>query len=111
MSYSPWGKIDSVTKIVNGISFVSTPSHGGLRVSLKALNDYACDAEYLKNHAIPMGYYLFFEEDCNAPLALFDMPRVLDKYAKLQGLDADKLFEDFKKSVKRWHSDYFEPQF
>lgn len=107
MSYSPWGKIDLVTPIVRGISFVGTPGHGGLRVTDKALNEYALDKEYLLKNAIPMGQYFFFEEDCDAPLALFDMPRVLREYAKKTGRDENIMFDTLKKSVLTWHSDYF----
>lgn len=108
MSYSPWGKIDTVSSIVRGISIVGTPSHGGLRVSRAALNKYAVDAEYLLKHAIPMGTYLFFEEDCDMPLALFDMPEVLRLYCAMRGQDEAKVFESFKTSVKHWHADYFD---
>lgn len=88
---------------------MSTPGHGGLRVSPKALKEYACDWEYLEKHAIKQGAYLFFEEDCDTPLALFDMPRVLKRYAELgKHMTPDELFNTCKSIVQRWHPDYFD---
>lgn len=108
MSYSPWGKIDNVLSIMRGVSIVGTPSHGGLRITRKALQAYAVDAEDLTKHAIPMGDYMFFEEDCDMPLALFDMPLVLRKYAELINQNERTMFESYKASVKHWHAYYFE---
>lgn len=104
---SPWGRIDYVTKYMRGVSFVSTPSHGGFRVTLKALREYSIDFEYLLSKAIVIGNYAYFEEDCNAQLYLFDSPVVLKKLAEMSGQDADKLFNNCKESVEYWHKDYF----
>ena len=31
--HTPWGKADSQTRIASGITFYSTPSHGGIKLS------------------------------------------------------------------------------
>jgi len=105
---SPWGEIDHVYKYAPGVSFVSTPGHGGMRVTLKALKEYACDFEYLYKKAIKLGNYLYFEEDCDFPLFLFDCPRILKAYAAKHGANEDEVFNTMKSSVKHWHPDYFD---
>jgi hypothetical protein len=80
---TPWGKSDSTEKIVRGVSWVSTPSHGGLAVSIHSasflLSKAACD------HASdPKKSYLFFEEDCNYAIAFYEHPewkRALDQHS------------------------------
>lgn len=109
MSYSPWGKIDNVKTIMQGVSVVNTPGHGGIRISERVLKKYAMDYEYLVDKAaIRQGNYLFFEEDCAAPLLLFDCVGILIEYAKVMGHeDPEKLFQVCKSSVHCWYPDYF----
>lgn len=109
MSYSPWGKIDNVEKIVNGVTRVYTPSHGGIRITEKALREYACDYDFLiKRGAIKLGEYYFFEEDCAMALMLFDCPRILQVYARKFTLKKDEvIFQQCKGSVMYWYPDYF----
>ncbi len=108
MSYSPWGKIDLVSKYIRGVSFVSTPSHGGFRVSLNVLKTNAISLEYLLSKAIVIQNYAFFEEDCLAQLFLADCPSILKLVADKQGKDAQGLLDDCMSSVKHWYPDYFE---
>ena len=63
MIYTPWGNADSVKPILNGVVSVSTPSHGGLRVTHKAFNDLAMDKSYLDKVAIKDSKYYWFEDD------------------------------------------------
>ena len=77
---TPWGKSDQVTKIENGVSWVSTPSHGGLMISAGA------SQKYLTPKALAFGErygaYIAFEEDCAYAVAFFQNPqwkRFLDK--------------------------------
>jgi len=108
MSYSPWGTIQSVEHITRGVSFVHTAGHGGIRITDKALKEYACDYDYLfKNKALQMGSYLFFEEDCDAQVLLFDCPRLLKLWCQLNNRDENVAFEQLKNHVKNWHPDYF----
>jgi Domain of unknown function (DUF7007) len=79
---TPWGKADQVTKIEPGVSWVSTPSHGGLMIA----NGTA--AKYLTPKAIEFGErygsYVAFEEDCAYAIAFFQNPnwkRFLDKHS------------------------------
>jgi hypothetical protein len=107
MSYSPWGKIDGIERIRRGVTRVYTPSHGGMRVTKAVLNEYSISKEYLLTKGIALGQYIFFEEDCDMALFLFDTPQVLREYAKVMGIDENELFDSCKKSVNHWHKEYF----
>lgn len=117
MIYTPWGKADSVKPILNGVVSVSTPSHGGLRVTHKAFNDLAMDKSYLDKVAIKDSKYYWFEEDCAASLFLFDAPSVIKPWVKacfrLDGDDtvidekAESVFQSCKKITEYFYKDYF----
>ena len=59
-NYSPWGKIDNVTKVCRGIAWVGTPSHGGVRVSEGMA---AKMPDYMRNIGEHSHGYWWFEED------------------------------------------------
>jgi len=82
-SYSPWGPVQDRTPIVDGVSWVSTASHGGLMVTRKAAS------KYLSQRAIEVAFpgggetasYVCFEEDCSYAVAFYERPewkRILD---------------------------------
>lgn len=57
---SPWGRIQDVRKIADGISWISTAGHGGFRLSKTR---YEQMPEYLR--ACSFTRDQFFEEDCS----------------------------------------------
>lgn len=75
---SPWGIIDNVDYIADGIDFVSTPSHGGLRLSKDAITLLS---EHARGSSKKVGEYYFFEEDCDWALVAFELPHLFrDSY-------------------------------
>lgn len=70
---SPWGQVDHVTKIQEGVYFVSTPGHGGFMVAKSVPLSDAAKAE-----ADEFGGYLCFEEDCLASIVVQEL-NVQDK--------------------------------
>lgn len=109
MSNSPWGKIDAVTNYCRGLSFVSTPGHGGFRVTDKLLRKHAIDADsIIAMGAITIGQYHFFEEDCAYALLLSDCPALLKKVAEQRGRAPQQLLDSAMASVRRWFPQYFE---
>jgi len=83
---TPWGRSDSIRKIQFGVSWVGTPSHGGLAISKgqasKLLSEKALSR--LPGHIVceQYGDYFFFEEDCAYAIAFLEHPewkRYLDK--------------------------------
>ena len=104
--HSPWGSIDGMRWIANGIYSVSTPSHGGIMVH-KSVAD-----KVLSKEAREVGFesepFICFEEDCDAPVAIREL---LDK-----GLMKAPVNDHFKEgeysecindSIKRWNPDYW----
>ena len=69
---TPWGAIDLETSIAPGITFVSTPSHGGFRLT-PGRNMYVplIVRERTFNHLGLKGWY---EEDCDAALVVVFFP-------------------------------------
>lgn len=86
---SPWGKIDHVTEIAEGVWFVSTPGHGGFKLSRKRQN------EMPKTLKREKGWY---EEDCEADLVVLGLQR----FFKSENVDRAH------KSVKNWFPDEYE---
>lgn len=68
---SPWGQIDRVEKLIRGVAFVSTPGHGGIRVS-KGVADARLSLE-AREEAIYQNDYYWFEEDCQYAIPLFEL--------------------------------------
>lgn len=131
---TPWGKSDHITKIETGVSWVSTPSHGGLAIALGAAQ------KYLTPKAIEFGErygaYVCFEEDCAYAIAFFHNPawkRFLDQHSlaeweaysvlpeylqkakaeavpKLRAEVAktdDQIREDMRAIVESWYPEFF----
>ena len=74
-AYSPWGEVQHTTPYMRGLAFVSTASHGGMRVSKSLCEKYPFLVEvnqFSGYGGFHYGYY-FFEEDCEyaAPALLF----------------------------------------
>lgn len=105
---TPWGIADyeknlsgtykGQTVSLSDILQVSTPSHGGIGMSVEAGSEIL--SEYAKEHAYKQSGYYWFEEDCDwcLPIIEFDkaMPNVI----------ASQIVEDAKTTAKDWHSEY-----
>jgi hypothetical protein len=65
MKNTPWGIPDTINKIIEGLYFVSTPSHGGYMVekslAKKLLPATSIDSGFLGQ---AWGNYYCYEEDC-----------------------------------------------
>lgn len=69
---TPWGKSDSITKIQRGVSWVGTPSHGGLAITQKRAVSLLSPEAVAQGEAY--GAYLFFEEDDAYAIAFYEHP-------------------------------------
>ena len=81
--FSPWGQMDEVIFVLPGIDLVSTPSHGGARVTREAAMLLSPEARKCGFHE---GGYLWFEEDCCEQVVLREL---MDK--KLWTPPADRI--------------------
>lgn len=96
---TPWGKSDSKITLTRGISFVTTPGHGGFAVTPSAALTYLSTAAVAR--ATKYDSYYFFEEDCDAFIVLFELPASM--LEKLGGIQTE---EQIIKALSRWHADY-----
>lgn len=74
---TPWGKADSAEKIAEGITFYSTPSHGGVKLSPERLASMPAMLREIKPFAGP-GWY---EEDCDYSLVVLAFPECFEPAA------------------------------
>lgn len=68
----PWGSIQNTEHFERGISFVSTASHGGLRISRKYADDHL--SKLAIQFATSMDdNYLWYEEDCDYAIPMYEL--------------------------------------
>jgi hypothetical protein len=95
---TPWGKSDEAIKIAHGLTWVSTPSHGGFLVSDGYARKHLSPVALLKGERF--GNYYAYEEDCNAAIILYEVPQA---HAQLfPDGDLKHLYD----SLSRWNADY-----
>ena len=103
--FSPWGQIDEEVFIIPGIDLVSTPSHGGARVTREAVMLLSPEA---RKCGFRDGGYVWFEEDCCEQVVLREL---MDK--KLWMPPADRIkdpaaYEDtINRVIQAYHPDYW----
>ena len=90
--HSPWGTVDYGKRFAEGVFFVSSPSHGGFKLSA-ALN-LLIPAAFRRDG----GWY---EEDCDAAIPMFFMPTLFkpDEVARA------------RESLRNWHWREWEAHF
>jgi hypothetical protein len=96
---TPWGKSDSKITLARGVSWVSTPSHGGFMISKRFANLYFSAAAVKRGQEY--GGYLAYEEDCDATIILFETRAFDDQLGITRNMDAERL-----QGLSRWHADY-----
>ena len=96
---TPWGTSDSKTTLARGISFVTTPSHGGFMISVRQARKLLSNAAL--NRGERYGSYLAYEEDCDAFIPLLELP--VSMLEKLGGIQTE---EKLISSLSAWHADY-----
>lgn len=97
-SRTPWGTADHVTDIAPGITSVSTPGHGGVKLSPA------------RNAVIPPAYRErsgWYEEDCEANIPVLHFA---DEFAAQPHMKttADQLRASADQSIKTWFPDKWE---
>lgn len=92
---TPWGRSDSKTTYLRGVSFVSTPGHGGFAITPSAALKYLSTSAV--SRALKYGSYYFFEEDCDAYLVHFEIAQT-----RAAGLSDETILM----ALSQWHADY-----
>ena len=88
-SRTPWGKVDSVSEIAEGIFSVGTPGHGGLKLSRKKNSQMP---SFMRNDG---GWY---EEDCEWSKVALVFSKAFTKESVLQA----------HKSCRDWFPDEYQ---
>lgn len=73
-SPTPWGLVDTVTYVADGITFVSTPSHGGFHLSPERLRLVPKEWLAVRRGETEATSSPWFEEDCDANMVVLTYP-------------------------------------
>lgn len=103
---SPWGEIDNLEFICEGVYSVSTASHGGIMFAKDVVDNI------LSSEAQKIGFwedsYLCFEEDCDATVALREL---IDKHLFKPPVDdyfpEGKYEQVINESIKEYYPEYW----
>ena len=105
---TPWGKADTEYPIERGVTWYSTPGHGGLSVAkgvaMRRLSPHARELGEL------WGNSYWYEEDVAWNLAFYENPDWQDKLKSLSG-GSKRTKEQMEDSIKRYYPQYFEEEF
>jgi hypothetical protein len=82
--HSPWGAVDHGEQFADGVFFVSTPSHGGFKLS--PANNAEIPAAFRRDDC-------WYEEDCDFAIPIFLLPA----HFKPEEV------ENARKSLLTWH--------
>jgi hypothetical protein len=85
-----------------GISIVSTPSHGGVRIAEQYARKNLSEAA--RKRAIRQGTYFFFEEDCDFFIPFWELPHLWPK--AFPSMDAQTAKALLLRSLSDWNAQY-----
>lgn len=88
-NYSPWGRIDNIKILIEGVEDVSTPSHGGIKLNRKYNNKIP------KEFRTAGGYY---EEDAEWSIVCTYIPEAFSESARIIAKD----------TLKNWFPEVYE---
>lgn len=101
---TPWGVSDYSKVICRGAISYSTGSHGGLCVSSTLASKMS---RYCLRQALRFGNGYWYEEDCDEPMALYDLCKNVPGFEqKMKQAFPNMTVEKLEESVKRWHPGY-----
>jgi hypothetical protein len=106
---TPWGAAQAGYQLARGVMLYSTAGHGGIRVTRKWAKDNLSGAAI--NLADTQGGYLWFEEDCQINLVLFEHPELWTKLFTTQNKDPEEIRETARKSIAAYYPVYFYDEF
>lgn len=95
---TPWGAVQHSKIIKRGVSIVSTTSHGGMRISKGFAEKNLSTAAI--NRATVLGNYLFYEEDCDMAIPVFELEDIQED------VFGENARQQLLKSLSMWNLDY-----
>ena len=101
---TPWGQAQEVYRIDKGVTWYSTPSHGGLGVARGVAKKYL--SPQARDLAMKWGGTLWYEEDCDWAIPFYEVPKWEDVMAKMGW--AKKTSESYKHDlIEKYNPEYF----
>jgi len=100
---TPWGISDNSRQFEAGIGEVSTPSHGGIYVSLKYADNLS---EAAKKKGINQGGYLFYEEDCDWMIPAWEFLHLLPLFFKHSRTPPSEWSNELLEGLSYWNLSY-----
>jgi hypothetical protein len=101
---TPWGKSDSKQTVRRGLSFVTTPSHGGFMVAKGYAYKHFSPEAIVRGKAY--GGYLAYEEDCDASIVLWEAYDTFLSLPVTEWTINVPTKESLIKSLSHWHADF-----
>jgi hypothetical protein len=95
--FTPWSNSDYEKHFERGLTWVSTPSHGGFMVGRAYARKHLSPAAIAAG--MPFGQYICFEEDCLAAIVLYELPATREGFSNVT--DSDLL-----ETISRWNPEY-----
>lgn len=103
--FTPWGMSDSQVKLMDGVYWTGTPSHGGLMVGSAVAKKHLSD--YTISQAQACGTFLAFEEDCAWNLPAFEWAELRDAMDNSGNFLSPCDITKIATTIARWYPDYF----
>ena len=104
--YSPWGEIQHCEELCPGVYQVSTASHGGVMAKLSVASKLFSTT--VRQYSFVEGGYLYFEEDCEAPVAIRElMDKGLCKAPVNQYYSPGEYETAIDRSIQRYQPEYW----
>lgn len=104
MTYSPWGSIDRTEHLGPGVSSVSTPRHGGIRVSEETAR------AKLSRHALAKGIhergFYWFEEDCDWAIVAWELEDLRPQFFAHCSTPPEDWESDLRATITSWNLAY-----
>lgn len=104
---TPWGPAQNIEKIGDGVTFVSTASHGGVRVVGKATEKLSKAA---KKVAIctrgPKGDNYWFEEDCKWVVAAWEFEDLRNDFNQQVDVGPEQFTHYLRTQLGAWNLEY-----
>jgi hypothetical protein len=90
---SPWGEVDHHTVIAEGIVFVGTSSHGGIKLSPQRMADFPAELLGDDDGFLNQRQRGWFEEDCDATLVVLAFPKEFEIRQVRSALESAKCWQ------------------
>ncbi len=101
-----WGRSQTVDKILPGVYYVTTASHGGLMIGAKIAQSLISPLAI--SYGAKMGSWLCYEEDCLWAIPAYEHSLIAE-YCNFNGLaplPSQEYHEQVRQVIQHWYPEY-----